>query len=216
MGILEGAIIGGGIGLIVSLALLLKRSAGRKKLVTSLANEGREVARERLDATHPALGKVPLSKILQQRERMAGLALVGDVDALREEIQAHDGPLTAHAQVDAIAYLALVVRGEVEEGSQGLEALAARMEQEGGRGLMLVKRKVRALAELAKAVAGTPLIPAQRLRVESVAGEGGLVQLLVWQALGLALRAEGKVAQADGMANKVRRVTRAYEGEGSP
>lgn len=211
MGVLEGAIIGGAIGLIVSLVMLAKRSGRRKKLVAALANQGPEAARELLDAALPPLAKIPLSKILDQRERMAGLALVGDVDALRQEIADHEGPLTAHAQVDAIAYLALVVRGEVEEGSQGLEALAQRVEQEGGRGLMLVKRKVRALAELAKAVAGSALIPAQRLQVESVAGEGGLVQVLVWQGLSLALRAEGKEVQAEGMANKVRKVTRAYE-----
>lgn len=211
MGVLEGAIIGGAIGLIVSLVMLAKRSGRRKRLVATLANQGAAEARALLDAALPAVEKIPLSKILDQRERMAGLALIGDVEALKQEIAAHSGPLTAHAQVDAIAYLALAVRGANEEASGGLDALAQRVEQEGGRGLMLVKKKVRALAELAKAVAGEPLDAAQRLTLDSVAGEGGLVQLLVWQALSMAMRIQGKITQAEGLANKVRKVTRAYE-----
>lgn len=213
MGMIEGAIIGGAIGVTVSLVMLAQRSGRRKKLIKALASpDGPEAARTLLDASIKPVTKIPLSKILDQRERMAGLAVLGAVDALEQELAAHEGALTSVVQVGAIGLLGLALRKDPAEAAERLDALATRMEQEGGRAMALVKKKTRALAHLAAGLAGTPIPVDKLLTIEQLASDGGLVQLVVWQALSLAMRKAGKLPQAEGFANKVRQHTRAFEG----
>lgn len=212
MGVIEGAIIGGAIGVTVSLVMLAQRSGRRKKLIKALASpEGPEAARAQLDASIKPVTKIPLSKILDQRERMAGLAVVGAVEALEQELAGHDGALTSVVQVGALGLLGLALRKDPAEAAARLDALATRMEQEGGRAMALVKKKTRALAHLAAGVAGTPIPVDKLLTIEQLANDGGLVQLVVWQALSQAMRRAGKLPQAEGFANKVRQHTRAFE-----
>ncbi len=216
MGIVETAIIGGAVGATVSVAMLLKRRSRRTKLIKVLGGgEGVKEARSFLDASLPALEKIPLSKILDQLERMAGLALLDDSAAIEAEIGKHYGALTCEVQVKAIGLLGLAVRGEPTAAPR-LDELAERMETEGGRTMHLVKKKTRALAHLAAGVAGTPIPTDQLMSIEDVAAAGGMVQLLVWQALSMAMARAGKSAQAAGFRERVRRQTRAFESASEP
>jgi DNA gyrase/topoisomerase IV subunit A len=211
MGIIEGAIIGGAIGAAVSVAMLLKRGARKKKLIKALGGgAGREQARELLDVSLPPRDKIPLSKIFDQRERMAGLAMLDDSTAIEREIAEHQGTLTAEVQVKAMGLLGLAVRGD-DTAPERLDELASRMESEGGRAMHIVKKKIRAMAHLAAGVAGTPIPTDQLMTVEGLAADGGMVQLLIWQALSMAMAQAGKNPQAEGFRNRVRQQTRAFE-----
>lgn len=216
MGIIEGAIIGGVIGAGISVAMLLQRSSRRKKLIKALGSgDGAKQARALLDASLPARDKIPLSKILDQRERMAGLAMLDDCAAIEGEIAQHQGAPTSEVQVNAMGLLGLAVRGDAT-APERLEELAGRMESEGGRTMHLVKKKTRALAHLAAGAAGAPIPTDQLMAIESLAADGGMVQLLVWQALSMAMERAGKNPQAEGYRNRVRQQTRAFEGPEGP
>ena len=140
------------------------------------------------------------------------VALVGQYRA-SSEIAGHTGPLTAVVQVNAIALLGLALRAEDPSGpGQRLDQLATQMEQEGGRTMKLVKKKTRALAVLAQALAGERIPSEVRLTLESFSGDGGMVQLLVWQATAVALEKLGQTQQANDLRTKVRSFTDAFEG----
>jgi hypothetical protein len=212
---LEGAIIGAVAGLIVSLIMIVARKGLRKEFLR-LLGERPELARQYLDRKIPALRKVPLGKILDQRERMVGLALLADLPSLEQELEAHTGALTAVVQVNAIALLGIALRSpDPGEAARRLDALAAKMEAEGGATMALVKKKVRALATLALALGGQPLPSQTRLVLESFSGDGGMVQLLVWSAIARALERSGQSEQAEGLRRKVREHTGAFEAEPS-
>ena len=211
-GIIEGAIIGAAVGLAVSLVMLLKRKGLRTRFLRALKEAGPGAARALLDQKLPAVKKIPLGKILDQRERMAALTVLGDTDAILAEIAEHRGPLTCTVQVGAIGLLGVTLRGEATEGARRLDELASQMEQEGGRTMALVKKKTRALATLARAMAdGEPIPSDVRLSLESFTGDGGMVQLLVWQATAAALDKTGGEQQAAGLKAKVRAMTDAFD-----
>jgi len=213
LGIIEGAIIGAVVGGVVSLVMILMRKGLRKELLRLLKQQGPEAARRFLDRKIPATRKLGINQILNQRERMAALALLGDTEAIDQEVAGHHGVLTATVQVGAIGLLGLTLRGaDPAEGAARLDALATKMEQEGGRTMALVKKKTRALAVLANAMASGERIPSEvRLTLESFSGDGGMVQLLVWQATAIALEKLGQEQQAQGLRDKVRAFTDAFD-----
>jgi hypothetical protein len=212
LGIIEGAIIGAAIGLITSLVVLLRRKGLRDKFLRLLGESGPDAARRLLDQKLPPLKKIPLGKILDQRERMAALTVLGQTDTILEELAGHRGPLTATVQVASIGLLGVALRGDAGDGARRLDEVAARMEQEGGRAMKLVKKKTRALATLARAMAeGEPIPSDVRLTLESFTGDGGMVQILVWQATAVALEQTGGEQQAAGLRTKVRAMTDAFE-----
>jgi hypothetical protein len=213
LGMIEGAIIGAVVGLVFSLIMILKRKGLRKELLRLLKGPGPDAARQYLDKKIQPLTKIKLNQILDQRERMAALTLLDDRDALEQEIAGHLGPLTAVVQVNAIALLGLALRAEdPSEPAQRLEQLATQVEQEGGRTLKLVKKKTRALAVLAQALGGERIPSDVRLTLESFSGDGGMVQLLVWQATAVALDKLEQTQQASDLRQKVRSFTDAFEG----
>lgn len=209
---IEGAIIGAVVGLIVSLVMMLGRKGTRKKLLEALRAAGRETARALLDQKLPPLTKIPLGKIIDQRERMAALAILGDVAALEAELPAHRGALTAVVQVNAVALLGIAVRSpDPRDAAARLDALATRMEQEGGATMALVKKKTRALAVLAKGLTGEPIPSQTRMVLDSLTGDGGMVQLVIWQALAQALEKAGtQLEQAQSLRRKVQEHTNAF------
>jgi hypothetical protein len=210
MGMIEGAIIGGVIGVAVSLGMLYQRSARRKKLLKAL-QKGDSSAAQMLDLSIKPVIRIPLSKIIDQRERMAGLALVNDLESLEREVKEHEGALTAVSQVNAVGLLGIAIRGDAADAARRLDDLATKLETDGSRALGLVKKKVRALAHLAAGVAGTPIPESQLASIESFAGEGGLLQLVVWQCMALAAAKAGKTMQAQGYRRRVLDVTTAFE-----
>ena len=211
---IEGAIIGAVVGLIVSLVMMLGRKGTRKKLLETHKTAGLEAARRFLDQKIPPLTKIPLGKILDQRERMAALAILGDLPTIEQEIPAHRGALTAVIQVNAIALLGIAVRSaDPKDAVARLDALATQMEQEGGATMALVKKKTRALAVLAKGLTGEPIPSQTRMVLDSLTGDGGMVQLVIWQAIAQSLEKQGtQLEQAQSLRRKVQEHTSAFEG----
>jgi hypothetical protein len=212
-GIIEGAVIGAIIGVIFSLVMILKRKGLRKELLRLLKEQGTDAARAFLDRKHPPIKKIPIGKLLDQRERMAALALLGDTSAIEAELADHRGALTCTVQVGAIGLLGLTLRSpDPADAARRLDELATKMEQEGGRTMKLVKKKTRALATLGKAMAEGEQIPSEtRLTLESFSGDGGMVQLLTWQATAIALEKTGGDQQAAALRAKVRQITDAFD-----
>lgn len=212
-GIIEGAIIGAVVGGIVSLIMILKRKGLRKELLRLLRDQGPDAARAFLDRKQPPIKKIPVGKLLNQRERMAALALLNDTESIETELSGHRGALTCTVQVGSIGLLGLTLRSaDATDAARRLDELASRMEQEGGRTMKLVKKKTRALAVLAKAMAEGEKIPSEvRMTLDSFSGDGGMVQLLVWQATAIALEKTGGEQQAADLRAKVRQLTDAFE-----
>lgn len=209
---IEGAIIGAVVGMIFAVVMLLRRRRFRNDLLALIAENRREEARALLDRKIQPTKKVTISKLVGQRERMAGLTMLGDLDTLEEEVSDHHGPLTAEVQVDAIGLLGIAIRSvDPSDAARRLSELATRMETEGGRTMKLVKRKTRALAALAAGLKGEDIPSQHRLTLDSFEGDGGMVQILIWQALSLALLAAGQEGQARGLRKKVLALTRAFE-----
>ena len=209
-GMLIGAIIGGGIGL----AIMLKQQRRRKNLLAVLRDQGTAAARTALDLVLPRRSAVPLGKLLDQRERMAALAIIGDHRALAAEVGGHSGKLTCVVQTDAIGWLALAIRRppgqDASEPARQLAALADRVDQEGGITLKLVKRKTRMLARLAAAIAGEQLCADDFNEIKAQAtNESPLVKLLLFQGMALAVEAAG--GNGESIRAMVREQTAAFD-----
>ncbi len=210
---LEGMIIGAVVGFIVSMVMLLTRRNTRKALLATLQQHGLQAAAVLLDQKIPPATKIALRRIIPQRERMAGLAIIELSEVIERELPSHSGALTAVTQVNAIGLLGIVVRGDDPAEAAGrLDQLAGRMESEGGAALKLVKKKIRALATLAASVASGARLDGQtRMTLDTICNDGGMVQLVIWQALRRALVAAGQDDQAQTFAGKVQALTTAFD-----
>jgi hypothetical protein len=210
--VLTGAIIGGFVGLAVSVIMILMRRGFRATFLKALREQGAASARGVLEAKVRPTAKIGLSQILDQRERMAALALLGDVTAIEQEMAQHTGQLTAVVQVNALGLLGVGVRSaDPSDAARRLEELATKMESEGGRALVLVKKKTRALAVLARGLTGQQIPSPTRMTLDSFNGDGGMVQILVWQATAQALERVGQTQQAQGIRGKVQQLTDAFD-----
>jgi hypothetical protein len=207
---LEGAIIGAVVGFIVAIVMVIKLSRRRESILKSLENDGAQAARQQLEKSYPAVTKIPLSKIIDQRERMAALTLIGDTESLSSELAGHTGPITATAQVGSIGILGLALRKDARQAAARLQELSDRTKKEGGKMLGLVKKKTRALASLAKAMCSEPIDAEAWKAIESMSGESGLAQLVIWQSIANAKRQLGQEAEAEAYEAKVRQKTQAF------
>lgn len=210
---LQGAIIGAIVGVITALFMILMQSRRSGKFLAAIAAGQLDEARLLLDKWHPQVGKIPLSKILNQCDRMAGLTLVRDLTALDREVREHTGHLSAVGQVDSIGLLGLALLGsDPAEAAHRLGELANRVELEGGRSLSAVKKKVGRLAQLGRALAGDPLDDEAVQQLEKIAGaQGKLSKLVILQAIGEVFERAGKPAGAKTFKGRVRQETRAFE-----
>ena len=209
---LQGAIIGAIVALIVILVSVSKRKGAQKKLLAALQAGGAAAARPVLDKAYAPVEKLRLSQIVEQGERMAGLALIGDLHSLEAELAMHTGSLTAVAHVDALGLIGLAIRSpDPTSAAARLDELATKVEQEGGMTMGQVKKKTRALAALAQGVAGMPISPDHRGRLATVAGDGAMTALLIWQGLAQALYRMGDTAGGEEFRQKVLAQTNAFE-----
>lgn len=209
MGLIEGAIIGGAIGGVVSITMLLKRNSRQKKLLKLIQSQDPQAV-DALNRSIPPVTIIPLSRIEDQRDRMAALTLLNQKDALWSELQAHQGALTATTQINAIGYLGLVLLGE-PDAAKNVQTLADKIETEGGALLKLVKKNTRTLASLAGAITGEKVEKEALLRANELAKVGGLSRLLIWQALAIALKSAGKEQAAEDYFSRVRSLTAAFD-----
>jgi hypothetical protein len=94
MGLIDGAIIGGAIGMAVGGYMAWQMAAWQKKLVAAV-DAGDFATAERLVAKHAAptrAGKAfPMAKLLQQRHRVIGQWFLGKPDEVRHELAMHAG-----------------------------------------------------------------------------------------------------------------------------
>jgi hypothetical protein len=210
---LEYAIIGAIAGGVTSLIMLQKRKGRRAGFLHALKQEGAPGARQYLDKNIRASAALSAGQIIDQRERMAALAILGDVEALEREMAQHRGGLNVVTQVDAVALVGIAVRSaDPADAARRLDEIAARMEREGGVLMGLVKKKTRALATLVQFMAGQQVPLAQaRPDIESFAGDGGMTGVLMWQALAMALGRNGPNQGSEELRRKVRDFTDAFD-----
>lgn len=212
----QGAIIGMIVGLIMTLMVLAKRRKRKDALLSTLEQQGPGPARAELDRMIPPVGTIPLGKIVDQCDRMASLAIIGDTEALRAEIDEHEGKLTAVAQVDGLALLGLAIRSEdPAPHAQALTELSARMDAEGGALMKLIKDKLRTYAGIAQAIAGQKVERKIHVQGRTLASkETGTPKIVLLQALARAL--EGTGGNGDSLRAEVRALTRAFDDGPAP
>jgi hypothetical protein len=178
----------------------------REPLLAKLNDEGRDAARKFLDAKLPEARALSLARmnVQAQKQRQAALGWLGETAALRAGLGMHRGLLTSTIQVDAIALLSLALAADdPSDPTRELEELADRGRREGKLARVYAARLVRAFSDAANAFSGKPLPSRSRSMLEQAAMEGGMVELVVLQALRRALEANG---DAEGAARVDRRL----------
>ena len=208
---LQGAIIGLIVGLVMTVVMTSKQKKRKERFFKALDNNGPEAARTVLDTEVKPLAKLPMNSILDQQDRMAGLAIIGDLQTLETEIAGHTGKLVSVAQVNAIGLLGVTIRADdPADGARRLEELATRMESEGGATTKLVKKKVRNLANLARSITGQMMPPDTSTAIQQMTTrEPQLVRVLLCQGMVRAISAAG--GDPAEMRARVQKDTRAFD-----
>jgi len=212
---LQGAIIGAIVGLVVVFMAAQQRRKLLTKVLAALARGGPTAARAQLDTSVPPTQELKLRDIDKQRQRMACLAIIGDVEGLAREIELHQGPLTAVVQVNRVGHLGLALRSQGEQRDRAIAALdeiATRMEREGGALMGMVKKQTRAIATVGRGLLGQPIPTELWLPADTMSREKSAVGLIVSQALGEALAAIKRIDRAEPYFMRVRAATQAFEG----
>jgi hypothetical protein len=206
------ALIGAFIGAMITIITVSKAKGSSDKRMRALETQGPGAARALLDTQIPPVDDLPMSKILEQKERMASLAMMGDVASLEREAPRHRGALTSIVQVNAMAMLGIAFRAPDKRAQAvaELERLATQMETEGGALMGLVKKKTRAMAHLGRGLLGEPIHVDQHLVIQQLTKEPNATGLLVAAAWAEALRLTGQQARAEEVMAGVRAKTRAF------
>jgi hypothetical protein len=211
---IQGAIIGLIVGIVMTVVMARKRKGIQAAVLGPLNAGDATQARAALDKKVPPLTKIPNTKIIEQRDRMAALTLLNDVQALEAEAASHSGHITALGQVNAVALLGIAVRSaDPADAAQRLEALATHVETEGGRLLGLVKKQVRAFAVLGRGLTGAPMDADALGPIASLANESGVTQIVLWQAFVRAYEASGQTQNAESYRTRVQAATKAFDAQ---
>lgn len=206
---LQGALIGLIVGGIMAYLTWQKNKKRGASVLLAFASGGKEEALRALNAATPAMPGLKANHVVPQQERMAALAVIGDGEAIMEEIKLHRGKLNLTAQVQGIGLLGARVRG-VKEASGQLNELATKMEQEGGALMGAVKAKLRTYADLASALDETPLPPKSGAAAHRLtASESPMARLVIMAALANATERVGGDAQE--LRSKIRESTNAFD-----
>ena len=159
MGMIEGAMIGGAIGLVVVAVTALRTAQWQKKFVRALeagdhAGAQRELAR-RAPAV-PAQKSFPLTKLLPQRQRLIGLWLLGDRSQLESELAVHKGGAAYVANVEMFGLLALATMPDTDASAlvARLDAAATRVDTESTKLQKLLRDLAKLLARVGGGLAG--------------------------------------------------------------
>jgi hypothetical protein len=189
-----GAVLALVIGALVTLATRRKARA----FLAALAARGPTAMRAEIDRTLPPATALDRKNAWRVRERMAALALVGDLAAVEREVATQQGGLDALAVAQSAGLYALTLHGrEPAQAAERLAALARRAEAElTGMKARLLVPPTRALAELGAALAGRGAPPATTVTLERFVRQQPLVRLVVWQGLARACEAHGDARAA--------------------
>jgi hypothetical protein len=211
---MTGMIVGLIVGLIGALSFTLKTKGAAKKVLSTLDTEGADAARLKLEQVIRPLEKIGANQIVEQRDRMAALGIIGDVASIEREMARHQGPLPTLAQVHSVGLLGIVLRGDDakrQDAARQLDALATRVETESGRIYGLVKKKTRAMAHLARTLAtGEPLRAEHQQDILPLTRDIGIAPILASAALAQACDATGMREQAEQLRQKIRLSTKAF------
>jgi hypothetical protein len=211
---LTGAAVGAVLGALLMLLLALSVRAHFSRVLAVLEREGPQAARRLLDQRMPARVTVSGWALVRQTERLAALAALGDVDALRREMPAHRTRLAYRVVLHRMGLLGVAVRtqGEMRAAAvRELTALADEAERDLGPAQALVKRHTRALAALGQALLGSALPAEHLVVVHRLARRRSFSGLLIAHALARGLRATNMTGSADRLDAQVRAVTRAFD-----
>lgn len=201
---LQGAIIGAIVGLVMVVVQMVRMRGGATKVITASRKSPAE-GRAALDAWTPPREDVPATKLVNHLERFAWLALLGDLDALEHEANATTGGLSVTTQLRAIALAGLLSHRDEARDHEAMEQVADRIEREGGVMLKLVRQMAQDIRALARAKAGQPLDHDARKRIHRRAKQSGPALKVVLLRLvtiateragedAIALRAEAEAA----------------------
>lgn len=170
---LQGAIIGLVVGLVMVAIRFYKQGKGGQAIKEALQKggaEGRAALDNYVAPSHS--GKVSANKLLDHLERFGWLAILGDLQALEEEGQSIVGGLSVTTQLQAQALAGLLAHDpNPQRHVASMDAVADRIEAEGGMMLKLVKTTTGDIRAMARAIAGQGMDAEARKRLQGRAGQ---------------------------------------------
>jgi hypothetical protein len=212
--VFTSTLVGGAvIGVIAALRHSAHADRAHRALLAALASGGRPVARALLERTLPPFQHIIPDKVPKQRERMAALTLLDDVDALETELAAHRGRFATLARLNAVALIGIAVRTTGDARAHAiarLDELGAAVERDAGRMHWQLKRETHALVALGHGLIGVPIAPPDIAQLAKLAYRGTL-GLVVSHALVAGFAASGLPGQAETCRRRVRAATDAFE-----
>lgn len=170
---LQGAIIGLVVGLVMVAIRFYKQGKGGHAIKEAL-KKGGPAALEALDKYVPPspTGKVSATKLLDHIERFGWLAVLGELQMLEDEGQAIQGGLSVSTQLHTQALAGLLAHDpNPQRHIASMDAVADRIESEGGVMLKLVKTTTSDIRAMARAIAGQGMDPEARKRLQGRAGQ---------------------------------------------
>jgi hypothetical protein len=172
------------IALLVVLPLALFRAAHRKKgrrLLEALERDP-AAARTLVDTLYPPATKVGPFSVVTCRQRLAGLALCGDAQAIEAELPRFTGPARFCAQVRSIGLLGLALCGPNADGAT-VRLHRLQVEFNSTPIERMMAQNVKMLALLAQMIAqhDSTLLPVER--IEKTVADGALTMALVRRAV---------------------------------
>jgi hypothetical protein len=197
MGMTEGAIIGGVAGGLATLVMVWRQTLWQKRLLRTLTEKGHDAARALLDSRAPTLKpqkSFPISKLIQQRTRISGLTVLGDVAEIARELSQHSGGTAYKFQVQGFGLLGLAIHGDDTAGRvRELEELSRVVTAEANVLQKLVKERLELLARLGQALSGaTPLVTSDEVAILRWAkAEPVLTRVVLFRGLDLAAQKSG-------------------------
>jgi hypothetical protein len=196
-GFLEGAIVGGAIGGAIGGAMAVKQllaARWHKKFLAALDDPDRAWAMVERGAPEQRRGKLPLSKLLVQRDRVIALALLDEAERLEAELARHEGGAAYQFNVQCFGLLGLALASD-DPGSAvaRLDALAGRIARDSNVAQKLLRDKSAQLARIAQTLRGAPLTDDAIVKMlHWVQRDHVLVRALVYRVLEVAAARAGR------------------------
>ncbi|MGK0360406.1 MAG: hypothetical protein ACI9U2_002719 [Bradymonadia bacterium] len=208
---LQGAIIGAIVGIIMTIVINRQKKNGALKVLGELEASGQQAARRALDAMQPAVTKVATSKFQKAIERLAGLAVIEETAALQAELNGLTGAQNILVQLKGIGLLGLAVRADDPSiYARQLRALSDAFDKDGGVLMKLVKRNLRIYANLAEGIAGDALTDETKLQFGNLAPKSSMAGIVMYQARVMAAQANGQSTEAAACFEVVKGQTQAF------
>ena len=176
---LQGAIIGLIVGLVMVVVRMVKAKRGGTKVVSALQRGGPEGLAALDGYVKPVHGKVSATRLLDLLERYSWLAVMGAHDALESEAAQLHGHINVVSQLQAQAAVGLLAHRTEARDLARLREVADHIEAEGGALSKLVKKQLRDLELVSRALESRQLDVEAHQRVLARARQTGPATKLV-------------------------------------